>query len=177
MLRNFLPAKFNETGATQFTGDDTVADGAATLSGDGISLGIAGVLLTGSFGFSRGAAGALTVSLTNVTLALGEAPAPVSVTITSGQLTATAAGVYGSITGTPTVNVPGFSLSTNVTINLNTTSSMSAENAAGRHVHQGQRSRASRARTTRSKQKGGTLNRERPAFLVPVLFPGLRSRT
>src|SRR5206468_2607698 len=46
---------------------------------------------------------------------------PVSVRITSGSLTLANTGLYGVVTATPTVNVPGFNLTTTVSLRINTT--------------------------------------------------------
>ena len=119
--------KFNATGAAHFTGDDAVAAGSA-LSPVQIFTASDLTFQVGGFGF-RGAldvakSGAdITLTLTNVTLKLGDAPEPVVVTLTAGTFTLSSQGVYGGATGTVVLNLDGTPLaSVNATVLVNRTS-------------------------------------------------------
>ncbi|MEX1357669.1 MAG: hypothetical protein WD981_03500, partial [Gaiellaceae bacterium] len=113
--------KFNQTATSQFTGDFQVAAGVQSFSGN-VTLAVAGVQLTGGFAFAKNPDTSFTLTLTSVTLNLGDGPPhPVSVTGINGTLTVSTAGVVGSITGNPSITVPGFSLGGTVTVLVNTT--------------------------------------------------------
>ena len=131
-----VTVRYNETGAdVTFTdvpdGPDADIDpdtetvlGTATtkeVAGD-LSLEMMGLSLSGGFAFSDPGDGTFTVALDDVTLNLGEGPPyPVSVTIATGSFTITPAGLYGELTGTPTISVPGFDITTTVNVTVNTT--------------------------------------------------------
>ncbi len=110
---------------------NTIAGSTASVSGSGIDLSFLGVKLSGGFSFAKGTPPAvgqpapIVIGLTSVTLGLGEgtSPAnyPLSVAISTGTITLTGAGLFGKVTGTPTVTAPGFSLSGTVDLLINTT--------------------------------------------------------
>ena len=108
------------------------------FKGDNIAIVIMGQTLSGQFAFTKNADGTFTVTLSpdsaaaaDVVLNLGDGKDtnndqkpdlfPVSVRITSGSLTLANTGLYGVVTATPTVNVPGFNLTTTVSLRINTT--------------------------------------------------------
>jgi hypothetical protein len=89
------------------------------------TLEILGQKLKGQFEFELGAEpGLFRVGLTNVDLPFGEEGEgglfPVSVSA-SGDLTMTSAGIFGAPTASPSINVPGFSISGNIALKINTT--------------------------------------------------------
>ena len=94
------------------------------------TLAVDGVTLTGSFGVSYDGTN-LTVTVNNLTLGLGPGTTtsgtttyPVSVSMTSGQLTFGSAGIYGEITGASvTLSLTGITTNiTSVDLAINTTS-------------------------------------------------------
>ena len=97
----------------------------AEVSGTGVVLSVLGQTLTGNFGFES-SNGTVQLTASNVTMSLGDGTTNyLSLTNGQGSFTVNSganAGVFGTLSGTVGVNVPGIaSLSANMSLQLNTT--------------------------------------------------------
>ena len=107
----------------------------AQVSGTGVVLSVLGQTLTGNFGFES-SNGTVQLTASNVSMSLGDGTTNyLSLTNGQGSFTVTSgtnAGVFGTLSGTVGVNVPGIaSLSANMSLQLNTTGVNQTVNLSG----------------------------------------------
>ena len=138
-LSGTIDIKINHTGSAQFT--DSIAVGTAIFQGTSLNIGFAGVSLTGAIGFEY-LSGAQTPllqvlfgsSVTSgsgaLTLTLGTGANAATISIPSGTMTFSSAGVFGELTTSLTLGTPGmFSAGLAATLALNTTNATQLVNA------------------------------------------------
>ena len=137
-LSGTISVFYNETTGIQFSGTalevqaGSVGTPYALLGAENLTLTVGGQSLTGAFSFEKSGQD-LTVLLGtaaavggSVTLSLGDptsgGAAPVVVTVPSGELTVSPAGIYGVVVVTLALNVPGVTFDTGpVELRINTT--------------------------------------------------------
>ena len=137
-ISGLVRVKFNETSQDRFTGDDLVVAAGTSptqvFTADDLTFEVGGFRFNGELDVAKNGTD-ITLSLTNVTLKLGDAPEPVVVTLTTGTFTLSSQGVYGGATGTVVLNLDGTPLaSVSATVLVNRTSATKtilAESVAG----------------------------------------------
>ena len=103
-----------------------VTGGYLRVVGTGVTLSVLGQTLTGNFTLTRSGSTTTTVSVDHGTLILGGGA--VTIAGITADLTASlggaagTAGLYGAVTGTVSLNIPGITFGSTVTVQLNTTS-------------------------------------------------------